>query len=111
MGLQELGPRRLLQPIRRWLQAVFAEDGGDRASGDLVIEIRQSALDPVRSRRSTLEEIRVVRRREMADAVTTTRARRAECPCGQLREIPQTVLAELKRRRTRIPQRSTRTNR
>jgi hypothetical protein len=27
------------------------------------------------------------------------------------REIPQTVLAELKRRRTRIPQRSTRTNR
>jgi hypothetical protein len=29
MGLQELGPRHLLQPIGRGLQAVFAKDGGD----------------------------------------------------------------------------------
>jgi len=46
MGLHEPDPRRLLQPIGRGLQAVFAKDGGDRASGDLVIEVRQRALDP-----------------------------------------------------------------
>src|SRR5262249_39113495 len=43
---QELGPRRLPQPIRRGLHAVFAEDGGDRAAGDFVIQVRQRALDP-----------------------------------------------------------------
>ena len=39
MGLQELGPRRLLQPIRRRLQSVFTEDGGDRTARDLVIQL------------------------------------------------------------------------
>jgi hypothetical protein len=38
----------------------------------------------VRSRRTTLDEMWAVLRREMAVAVTTTRARRAECRCGQL---------------------------
>lgn len=36
MRFQELGARRLLQPIRRGLQAVFAEDGSDRASRTLL---------------------------------------------------------------------------
>ena len=44
MSLQELGPRRLLQTLRRGFQTVLAEDGGDRASGDVMIEVRQGAL-------------------------------------------------------------------
>jgi hypothetical protein len=46
MSLQELCPRRLFQPIRRGLQVVLAKDRGDRASGDLVIEVREGSLDP-----------------------------------------------------------------
>ena len=46
MCLQELSPRRLLQALGRGLQAMFAEDRGDRASGDVVIEVGQGALDP-----------------------------------------------------------------
>src|SRR4029077_16458958 len=46
LRLQELGPRRLFQPIRFGLQAVFTEDGGDGAAGDLMLQVRQGSLDP-----------------------------------------------------------------
>src|ERR1700731_2864355 len=38
VGFQELCPGRLLQTLRRGFQAVVAEDVGDRASADLMIE-------------------------------------------------------------------------
>jgi hypothetical protein len=37
MSLQEFGPRCLSHALGRWLQAVFAEDGGDRTAGDFVL--------------------------------------------------------------------------
>src|SRR5262249_23880079 len=46
LRFQELGPRRLLQPIGRGREAVFAEDSRDRAAGDFGIEVRQRAWDP-----------------------------------------------------------------
>ena len=41
--LQELGPGRPLHALRRGFQAMVAKDVGDRASGDVVIEVGQRA--------------------------------------------------------------------
>jgi len=39
-------PRRLLHALGRGLQAIFAQDGGDRASGDCVIEVQLNLTPP-----------------------------------------------------------------
>jgi len=44
--LQEFCPGRLLHTFRRGVQAVCAEDVGDRPSADLVAQIRERALNP-----------------------------------------------------------------
>src|SRR5262249_14108091 len=46
LRFEELGPRRFLEPVWRGLEALFAEDVGDRPSRNLMMEIRQGALDP-----------------------------------------------------------------
>ncbi len=45
-GVRRALPRRLRHTVGRGFHAVFAEDVGDRASGDPMIQIGQGALDP-----------------------------------------------------------------
>ena len=46
VSLQELRPGRLLQTLGRGFQAVFAENVGDGAASDLMMEVGHGSLDP-----------------------------------------------------------------